>query len=68
MKRAIVGAMSERAADNEPDPGGDTEMFRAFAEREQNYQPQSASRGPIVVAVAAVLVALVVFLVIIALG
>ena len=60
--------MADRAPDNEPDPGGDTEMFRAFVEREQTYQPRSASMAPILVAVAAVLVALVAFLVIIALG
>ena len=60
--------MADRAPEDEPDPGGDTEMFRAFAEREQTYEPRSASMAPIAVAVAAVLVGLVVFLVIIALG
>ena len=60
--------MADRAPDHEPDPGGDTEMFRAFVDREQSYEPRSASMAPIVVAVAAVLLALVVFLVIIALG
>jgi hypothetical protein len=60
--------MADGAPENEPDPGGDTEMFRAFVEREQTYQPQSASMAPIMVAVAAVVVALIVFLVIIAVG
>jgi hypothetical protein len=60
--------MSERKSDNEPDPGGDTEMFRAFVERSESYQPKSASLAPIFVAVGAVLVALVAFLIIIALG
>jgi hypothetical protein len=60
--------MADRAPENEPDPGGDTEMFRAFVEREQTYEPKSASMAPILVAVAAVVVALVVFLVIIAVG
>lgn len=55
-------------ADNEPDPGADTEMFRAFVEREQSYQPKSSSRGPIVVAIAALVVAVIAFLVIIAIG
>ena len=57
-------------ADNEPDPSeaGDTDMFRAFVEREQAYEPKSASMAPIFVAVGAVLVALVAFLIIIALG
>ena len=60
--------MADRAPENEPDPGGDTEMFRAFVAREQTYEPKSASTAPILVAVAAVVVALLVFLVIIALG
>lgn len=55
-------------ADNEPDPGGDTEMFRAFVDRAENYQPKPASKGPIVAAAAAVGVALILFLIIIALG
>jgi hypothetical protein len=55
-------------ADNEPDPGGDTEMFRAFVERSETYRPKSASMAPIFVAVGAVVVALVAFLIIIALG
>lgn len=55
-------------SNDEPDPGGDTEMFRAFVEREQTYQPRSTSRGPIVVAVAALVVAVIAFLVIIAVG
>ena len=60
--------MSERMSDNEPDPGGDTEMFRAFVERSESYQPKTASLAPIFVAVGAVVVALVAFLIIIALG
>lgn len=55
-------------ADDEADPGGDTEKFRAFVEREQTYEPRPASKGPLLVAVAAVVVALIAFLVIIALG
>ena len=55
-------------ADNEPDPGGDTEMFRAFVERSESYQPRAASKGPLIVAGAAIAVALLLFLVIIALG
>lgn len=56
------------AADNEPEPGGDTDMFRAFVEREQTYQPRQTSMAPIFVAVGAVAIALIAFLVIIALG
>ncbi len=55
-------------SNDEPDPGGDTEMFRAFVEREQTYQPKSSSQGPLIVAVAALVVAVIAFLVIIALG
>ncbi len=60
--------MADGAPHDEPDPGGDTEMFRAFVEREQTYEPRTASTAPILVAVAAVLIALVAFLVIIAVG
>ena len=60
--------MADRAAENEPEPGGDTDMFRAFVEREQTYEPRQTSMAPIFVAVAAVAVALIAFLVIIALG
>ena len=60
--------MADATPDDEPDPGGDTEMFRAFVEREQTYEPRTASTAPILVAVAAVLIALVAFLVIIAVG
>jgi hypothetical protein len=55
-------------ADDEPDPGGDTEMFRAFVSGAENYKPRSASMAPIVVAGVAVVVALIAFLVIIAVG
>lgn len=54
--------------DPEPDPGADTEMFRAFVEREERYEARPSSRGPMVVAAVAVLVAVIVFLVIIARG
>jgi hypothetical protein len=60
--------MSERISDDEPDPGGDTEMFRAFVERSEAYQPRSASTAPIFVAIGAVVVALIAFLIIIAVG
>jgi hypothetical protein len=60
--------MSDRMSDNEPDPGGDTEMFRAFVERSETYRPKNASMAPIFVAVGAVAVALIAFLIIIALG
>ncbi len=60
--------MVDRAADEEPEPGGDTEMFRAFVEREQAYEPRQTSMAPIFVAVGAVAIALIAFLVIIALG
>jgi hypothetical protein len=60
--------MSERMPDNEPDPGADTEMFRAFVERSETYRPKSASMAPIFVAVGAVVLALMAFLIIIALG
>lgn len=52
----------------EPDPGADTEMFRAFVEREETYTERPSSRGPLIVAAAAIVVAVIVFLVIIALG
>lgn len=60
--------MSNGMSENEPDPGGDTEMFRAFVERSETYQPKSASMAPVFVAVGAVVVALLAFLIIIALG
>ena len=60
--------MADGAPENEPDPGGDTEMFRAFVERSESYQPRAASKGPLIVAGAAIAVALLLFLVIIALG
>ncbi len=60
--------MADGAAENEPEPGGDTDMFRAFIEREQKYEPRQTSMAPIFFAVGAVAIALIAFLVIIALG
>lgn len=53
---------------DEPDPGADTDMFRAFVEREQTYQPPSRGMVPLMVAAVAVLIAVAVFFVIIARG
>jgi hypothetical protein len=55
-------------ADEQIDPGGDTEMFRAFVAGSENYQERTSSSGPIVVAGVALLVAVVAFIVILALG
>lgn len=49
------------------DPGADTEMFRAFVERSQTYEERSASKGPLVVAGVALLIAIVAFALIISL-
>ena len=53
---------------DEIDPGGDTEMFRAFVSGAEAYQERPASRGPIVVMVATIVVALLIFVLIVARG
>lgn len=55
-------------AESEPDPGADTEMFRAFVEREETYEARASHKGPVVVAAVAVLLAVIAFIVIVALG
>ena len=60
--------MADGAGEKDVDPGGDTEMFRAFVERSESYQPRANSMAPIYVAVGAIGVALIAFLLIIALG
>ncbi|MGQ0625932.1 MAG: hypothetical protein ACT4PP_14955 [Sporichthyaceae bacterium] len=53
---------------DEVDPGADTDMFRAFVEREQAYQPPSRAMVPVLVAAVAVVIAVALFFVIIARG
>jgi len=55
-------------ADDQVDPGGNTEMFRAFVAGSEAYEARAASRGPIIVAAVAVLLALLAFVVIVARG
>jgi hypothetical protein len=50
----------------EIDPGGDTEMFRAFVSSAHTYQERSTSRGPLVVMATAIALAMLVFVVIMA--
>ncbi len=53
---------------DEIDPGGNTEMFRAFVSGAQTYQERATSRGPIVVMATVIGLAILVFVVIVALG
>ena len=62
---AVYGS---KMADEQIDPGGDTDMFRAFVSRSEPYQERSGNHGPLIVAVTAVVVAIVAFIVIIAIG
>lgn len=55
-------------ADDEIDPGGNTEMFRAFVTGAEHYQERTSGRGPVLVMVAALAVALLMFVVIVAHG
>jgi hypothetical protein len=55
-------------ADEQIDPGGDTDMFRAFVSRPDPYQARERNHGPIIVAVTALVVAIAAFIVIIAIG
>jgi hypothetical protein len=55
-------------ADEEIDPGGNTEMFRAFVTSAETYSERGTSRGPIVVAIVALLIAVTAFIVIVSLG
>lgn len=52
-------------ADDEPDPGGDTEMFRAFVQSEAKYEPRPGPRGPFIVVGVALLIAVIAFFIII---
>jgi hypothetical protein len=52
----------------EPDPGGNTEMFRAFVASSENYEPRAGAKGPLVVALVALLIAIAAFVVIVSLG
>lgn len=60
-------AKDRTAKDKTNDPGADTEMFRAFVERSQTYQSRPASKGPLVVAAVALVLAIVAFALIISL-
>lgn len=53
------------ADDTEPDPGGDTEMFRAFVQSEAKYEPRPGPKAPFVVTGIALLVAVIAFIIII---
>ncbi|MGQ0464908.1 MAG: hypothetical protein ACT4QG_06270 [Sporichthyaceae bacterium] len=48
--------------------GGDTNMFRAFVNSADHYQERSASKGPFVVAGVALAIAVLAFVLIVALG
>jgi hypothetical protein len=52
-------------ADDEPDPGGNTEMFRAFVESEAKYEPRPGPKGPFIVTGIALVIAIIAFFVII---
>ncbi len=55
-------------SDDEIDPGGNTEMFRAFVTGAEHYKERTSGRGPVLVMVAALAVALLMFVVIVAHG
>jgi hypothetical protein len=52
----------------EPEPGANTEMFRAFVASSEHYEPRAGARGPLVVALVALLIAVIAFVVIVARG
>jgi hypothetical protein len=53
---------------DETDPGGNTEMFRAFVTGSEVYHERATSRGPLLVMAAVIAVALLMFVVIITHG
>jgi len=55
-------------SDLEPDPGGNTEMFRAFVASAEHYEPRASAKGPLLVALVALLIAVAAFVVIVARG
>ncbi|HZE67610.1 MAG TPA: hypothetical protein VE081_13310 [Sporichthyaceae bacterium] len=55
-------------SDLEPDPGGNTEMFRAFVAGSEHYEPRASAKGPLFVAGLALLIAVIAFVVIVARG
>ncbi|HEY2832428.1 MAG TPA: hypothetical protein VGJ14_08395 [Sporichthyaceae bacterium] len=55
-------------SDLEPDPGGNTEMFRAFVAGAEHYEPRAGAKGPLLVALVALLIAVAAFIVIVARG
>ncbi|MGQ0844473.1 MAG: hypothetical protein ACT4QF_10090 [Sporichthyaceae bacterium] len=62
--------MAEIDSDNrggEPH-GGDTAMFRAFVNSAEHYEEKAGSKGPIVVALVALAIAVIAFVVIVAAG
>ena len=64
-----VGEVYGRFMSNvEPDPGGNTEMFRAFVASSEHYEPRAGAKGPLVVALVALLIAIAAFVVIVARG
>lgn len=58
--------MAEIESDDREQHGGDTAMFRAFVNSSEQYQERAGSKGPIVVAVIALAIALIAFVVIVA--
>ncbi len=61
--------MAEIDSDNKNgEQGGDTAMFRAFVNSAENYQEKSGSKGPIVVAMVVLALAVIAFVVIVAVG
>lgn len=55
---------ADPGADPGGDPGADTEMFRAFVERSQTYETKAPSKGPLIVALVALLIAIAAFVLI----
>lgn len=65
----MVAGMAEIESNEiDAERGGDTAMFRAFVNSAEHYEERSSSKGPIVVAAVALAIALLAFVVIVALG
>lgn len=64
----MVAGMAEIDSETTNGGGGDTAMFRAFVNSAAHYQEKSASKGPILVAGVALAIALLAFVVIVALS
>jgi len=65
---AVAEVYGRSMSDLEPDPGGNTEMFRAFVAGSEHYEPRASAKGPLFVAGLALLIAVIAFVVIVARG